>query len=107
MGYSCSRVAGLVLEQVSKNYSVDGSQNVFTNGKDNFFYEQSRREHADGAITGTAYQMLPDGMAIKKGSFRINGNGTVASFTGLTKDQKKKIQSEGIAHENKLGSILR
>jgi hypothetical protein len=107
MGYSCSRVAGLVLEQVSKNYSVDGSQNVFSNGKDKFFFETSRREHVDGAITGSVYMMLPDGMAIKKGSFRINGDGTVSSFYGLTKEQKKKIQTEGMAHDKKLGSILR
>lgn len=82
MGWSCASDAA----HVNDAWMVlcrrqTGSQNVY-HGKDGatYFYEISRREHSDGAITGTSYRELPNGYARKCGAFRIDGDGTVARF---------------------------
>jgi hypothetical protein len=57
-------------------------QNGYT-GKDGrrYFWDVSRKEHDDGAITGTTWRYLPDGEHVTSaGSWRINPDGTVKSY---------------------------
>jgi hypothetical protein len=55
-----------------------GSQNVFEVERVKYFWEVSRREHNDGAITGSIFRLDTGGMAHRAGSFRINPDGSVA-----------------------------
>jgi hypothetical protein len=82
MGWSCSAVAGDTLDRWSRFcVSVSGSSNVYNDGKDWYMFEISRKEHADGAITGKIMRFAADPrkaastMAMKAGTFRINGAG--------------------------------
>jgi hypothetical protein len=65
------------------------SQNVYKVGNKSYFWEISRREHLDGAITGTILEMLPDDKARPVGSFRINPDGDVARAPKFLKDAAK------------------
>jgi hypothetical protein len=55
-----------------------GSQNTFDQNGRKYFWELSRREHDDGAITGTIFELTMWNEARRVGSFRINGDGSVA-----------------------------
>jgi hypothetical protein len=57
-----------------------GSQNSYvgTDGVEHF-YEVSRREHNDGAITGTTYACKGD-QCRKRGAFRIDWDGQVSRY---------------------------
>lgn len=55
------------------------SSNQWREGEDEeFFFEASRREHSDGAITGSVFKMLPGNRCRKVSTFRIDGDGTVS-----------------------------
>lgn len=77
-GWSCSRAAGEVMDRWTRLCREQtGSQNTYEASTGaTLFFEVSRTEHADGSITGTVYDM--DGS--RKGSFRIDGDGTVAKY---------------------------
>jgi len=91
MGWSCRRDAGETLGKVtaacvestgmSNTYEVDGVRR---------FIEVSNKEHDDGAITGSVYREIGDGLCRKAGSFRINGDGSVARGPAFLKDAAKK-----------------
>ena len=92
MGWSCRADASKTLDAWSKICLEQTKvQNTFIQGKDKFFFETSRREHADGAITGTIYKFLPNNMSKRSGSFRIEGSGEV------TRGPKSLKQAEAIA----------
>lgn len=78
MGWSCSAAAA-ERERVMSNVCrrTTNSQNAYV-GTDGvtYFYEPSRTEHADGAITGSVYTMT----GRKVGTFRIDGDGTVSRW---------------------------
>lgn len=82
MGWSCRADAGDVMQSwTRKCVAATGSQNTYT-GTDGrgYFWEVSRREHDDGAITGTVYQHTGPEHCRKAGSFRIDGDGTVSRY---------------------------
>jgi hypothetical protein len=84
MGWSCSAEASDRLHDVwSKQCrGQTDSQNSYvgTDGR-NYFYEVSRKEHDNGAITGTSWRELPDGEHVTRaGSWKINPDGTVARY---------------------------
>jgi len=90
MGWSCRVDAHNTLDkwyEVCKESS--GMSTTYTAKGIEYFFEVSRTEHADGAITGQVYRNLtrnPDGSGtcIRAGSFRIEGNGEVKRYpTGL------------------------
>ena len=78
MGWSCNRDAGLTMDawtaiciaqtNTQNTYEVDGRK---------YFWDISRREHADGAITGLAFVMVGENGCFDAGSFRIEGDGSV------------------------------
>jgi hypothetical protein len=72
-----------------------GSQNVYVTSRGKYFWEISRTEHRDGAITGTVRKVVredPDGTMWAKtaGSFRIGPTGEVSRAPKFLKDAAKK-----------------
>lgn len=96
MGWSCAAKAGLVESMVSlllKEALGTTSSNEMPGGG---FYEVSRREHADGAITGTVWRKLNNAeiakwshlpnieeRVAKRGSFKITAEGKIERWPGL------------------------
>jgi len=81
MGYSCSAAAHETLRTLDVVcLSQTGTSNSYI-GRDGheYFYETSRVEHADGAITGSVFQMI-EGFAHSSGNFRIAGDGKVTRW---------------------------
>lgn len=85
MGWSCSSKAGAVMS-AWQDFCVknSGTSNVYSNKGKTYFWEVSRTEHDDGSITGIINVQVgetkPDGsfLAKKCGTFKINGDGTIA-----------------------------
>jgi hypothetical protein len=83
MGWSCRADAHETMQKwTAACVAQTGSQNEFDADGVRYFWELSRTEHDDGAITGTIMRVTekrPDGsmMAVKCGSFRINPDGTI------------------------------
>lgn len=95
MGWSCAVRASEVLDAWSKAcVASSGSSNVWKDGNINYFFDVSRTEHDDGAITGKILKQVseakPDGSYYAKpvGSFRIEGDGTIARAPRFLKDVK-------------------
>jgi hypothetical protein len=68
-----------------------GMANVFRAGGRRYFWEESRTEHADGAITGqilVVTEERPDGSASARrvATFRIDPDGTVARAPRFLRD---------------------
>ena len=78
MGWSCRVEAGWVIDAWNKAcIAQTGSQNVYHDKTGKCFFETSRTEHDDGAITGSIWRFLPDERCRRVGSFRVEGGGTV------------------------------
>src|SRR6266404_1345874 len=89
MGWSCRADAAKVMDiWTAWCVSETGSSNTYPYGGRFYFHEISRKEHADGAITGsilvikdaagtpvTAYDKDAPLFAKKSGSFKISGDG--------------------------------
>ncbi len=94
MGWSCRADAARTMERWDKACREStGMSNVWKDGDDEFMYELSSKEHDDGAITGTIEKRVagpasnPDGLYYKRaGTFRINGDGTIARAPAWLKD---------------------
>lgn len=86
MGYSCTARARFTEEIIQERFRHANSGNVFSTdgGKTTFFTERGR-EQDDGAITGNVYANLPNGMARKVGSYRIDSDGKIIRFSHISK----------------------
>lgn len=105
MGWSCRADAGRVMDAwAAACVAATGSQNTFVVDGVEFFWEVSRTEHADGAITGTVYRTVrkptPEdlatnpycaGWSVKAGSFRIAGDGRIIRAPKFLKDAAKRF----------------
>jgi len=79
MGWSCRKDASDTLHSFQDScVKQTGSSNKWEDNNNTYFLEISRKEHDDGAITGSVYKMLPDSRCRKSGSFRIEGHGAVS-----------------------------
>jgi hypothetical protein len=102
MGWSCSAKASFFMEALSQVSGLPSS-NEISNAKGEAigFYEQSSREHADGAITGSVWKYVDAEKRVRKaGSFRIDGDGSVDRFPLVPLAQileAKKIAGERYA----------
>ena len=78
MGWSCRMDASKTMGRITKAcLAQTDMQNTFKTKDGEYFWDISRTEHDDGAITGTVFKSLPDGRHCRKsGSFRIEGDGT-------------------------------
>lgn len=88
MGWSCCARAAWTLDAwTAACLESTGSQNVFRVNNERYFFETSRKEHSDGAITGTVWRFLPDDKHVRRcGSFRIEGDGSVTRAPKFLKD---------------------
>jgi hypothetical protein len=86
MGWSCSRAASFTMDAISDFcYKQEKSNNVFSSKGNKYFIEWSRREHADGAITGSIMKM--SGATCKKsGSIRIERDGKISKVPKILMD---------------------
>jgi hypothetical protein len=112
MGWSCAAKAAHVRDAVEAilkaEYGIETSNGMPGGG----FWENSRREHADGAITGTVWRPLTaaeiekskitwphikdwDGRVQKAGSFKVTGDGKIARWAGLPKGVAAKAEEVG------------
>lgn len=87
MGWSARKDACDKLALIEKTNCVYGPSNTWVTRGQRYFFEYSRREHADGAITGAVYRYVSDVSVVPYGSFRIEGNGHVTRFPGLPKER--------------------
>lgn len=103
MGYSCSKAATerveAILNHLVKNFpAIDKSDsrparpvsNGWTIEGREYFFQQSRVEHADGSITGTVYENrfykpTQDMRSFKVGSVQIEGDGTVTRWATVSR----------------------
>lgn len=92
MGYSCTTAANNTLAVIGKVHATDGNPNILSIGKDKFFFERGK-EQDDGAITGSLMKMLPNDFCRKVGTVRINADGSIARFPGLSKEDRGQIES--------------
>ncbi len=87
MGWSCRADASRTYQKWDEFCRKQtGSSNSFIVNGERFFYENSRREHFDGAITGSICKMVSETHARKVGTFRINGDGTIARAPKVLKN---------------------
>jgi len=91
MGWSYAKAAGDVMDKwISACLANSGSQNTWSTSKGKYFFETSRVEHGDGAITGTVWKFRPDGIHVRRsGTIRINGDGTIERAPKFLKDAAK------------------
>lgn len=98
MGYSCSAIAGIVMDAAisiiqARLGDCGGSSNAFGSPEVNYFVEIGR-EQADGSITGTTFKSIAN-MCRKAGSFKINGDGNIARFPMMTKAEREQAEQAG------------
>lgn len=83
MGYSCSHAANECLKYILKSICLPLSQNTWKYNGEMYFFERGR-ENSDGAITGTVFRFLEDGVHVRKaGSVRIERNGAITRFSAI------------------------
>jgi hypothetical protein len=81
MGWSCSSLAHKTIEKIQAAcLKQSDSQNVWTDKGNKFFFELSRKEHNDGAITGSIFKFVSTNHVLPAGSFRINADGSIKNF---------------------------
>lgn len=108
MGWSCAAKASLVASALSaivtEKYGIPSSNGMPGGG----FWETSRKEHADGAITGTVWKTVPapagktGDYASKAGSFKITAEGKIERFPGMPKEVKAAAEAAGAAEYTRL-----
>lgn len=103
MGWSCRADAGHSLDAWTKAcLAQTDMQNVYTVKGVRYMFEVSNKEHDDGAITGSVLKFIDETRAIPAGSFRIEGDGTVARGPKFLKDAVKASGQR--AERNGIGS---
>lgn len=90
MGWSCRADAGYTDDEFRKLcVAQTGQSNVYQVKGVNYFLQQSNKEHNDGAITGSILRMEgtleAPGLCYLAGSYRINGDGTIARGPAILK----------------------
>jgi hypothetical protein len=90
MGYSCTKAASDTLHAVHHLFNAGKNQSTLLINGTEYFFERGR-ENGDGAITGTLMEMLPNDYCRKAGSVRIDGEGKIARFPGLTFADRQKV----------------
>lgn len=90
MGWSCRADAGNVLDKMSAAcVASTGMSNTWEHNGVRYFFEISRTEHADGAITGSVCKFVGKDLCRKSGSIRIEGDGTITRAPAFLKNAAK------------------
>ena len=101
MGWSCNKDASETFAAITQAIIERfNSQNTFSVKGRTFFLEVSRREHNDGAITGTVQEIYPlghqwAGCCHNVGSFRIEGDGRIARLPHFPLEWIEEYRAEG------------
>lgn len=86
MGYSCTARASFTLQAIEERFRAGEASNVLTtDGGKTVYFSERGRENSDGAVTGTVFLNLPDNMARRAGSYRIEPDGKITRFKGVPK----------------------
>ncbi len=94
MGWSCRADAGAVLDAWDKAcVAQTGMSNVYESRGQQYFFELSRTEHTDGAITGSIWNKRLSGLCKKTGTFRIEGDGTQTRAPSFLKKAGKTAKN--------------
>lgn len=96
MGYSYTAKAGATLDAVTKLIRETTSYTASNAMPDGGFWETGR-ENGDGAITGTVWRPCGADLVRKRGSFRIEPDGTISRFPGLGAALTTKAEAMGAA----------
>lgn len=103
MGYSHSAAAGLTQEAMLAELEADGkliNGNCWRHNGREYFLEQGR-ENPDGAITGTVYQVIQEGIykgrCKRSGGVRIEKNGIITRWAGVPREYLKRAEAIGAA----------
>jgi hypothetical protein len=95
LGYSCTVKASLVLKAILKAITIPGgSSNTWYKGDVEFMFEQGR-ENSDGAITGQVSRIVEE-HCHKAGSARIEPDGHVTRFPGVSREIQRLAEIEGL-----------
>lgn len=92
MGYSATSRAFRTLEQIEslmKGRNATVSNGIVTNEWTGFW--EMGREQADGAIVGSIHKNVNGTQCIRYGSFRIEPDGKLSRFPGLSKRDREDI----------------
>lgn len=96
MGWSCTAAASLTLDALGALVSRDSKHG--SNGIGDWgFFETSRVEHADGAITGSVFRMVDAAHCRRAGGFRIEPDGKVARFPHVPAATLREAEARGAA----------
>ncbi len=97
MGWSCRADAANILDAWDKAcVTQTGMSNVYECGGSQYFFELSRTEHSDGAITGFIWRKNLSGLCRRTSTFRIEGDGTqtrAPSFLRKAGKTAKNVQA--------------
>jgi hypothetical protein len=85
MGYSCTAAALRTLQTVKALHGADLEENnMIRTHKGRLVFFEAGEEQDDGAIVGT----VTDLRGLNAGVFRVEPDGSIARFAGLTKNQQ-------------------
>lgn len=88
MGWSCAQAAGFTQTAISEFCVAEtGMSNGFKMKNAECFIEWSRREHSDGAITGSVMKIIAN-TTQRVGSIRIEGDGKITTAPKMIKSLK-------------------
>jgi len=109
MGWSCNAAASLTLTAIGTLMSASGakgSNSIMAGNQEIGFWETSRVEHNDGAITGSVYVHVDERHCRKVGGFRIEPNGKVTRFPRMPRPLLNRAETIGaIAFRERYGDI--
>lgn len=92
MGYSATARAFQTLEQIEtlmKGRGAAVSNGVVTNTWTGFW--EITREQSDGSIVGYVDKMVNGTQCVRAGTFRIEPDGKLSRFPGLSKQEREDI----------------
>lgn len=96
MGYSCNAASAYALDWIRDNVSLALPAKSSNGMPDGGFWEVGR-ENADGAITGTVWKpwAVDPLRVVRRGGFRIEPDGRVSRFPGLSAAERAKASEAG------------
>src|SRR5271166_6968760 len=90
MGYSCNKDSADSMAVICHMFGKPNTGNTLILKGTEYFFERGR-ENQDGAITGSLMRMLPGGYCRKAGTYRIDPDGTVSRFPGMTAAERQEV----------------
>jgi len=81
MGYSATRKAFKTLELIDESFN----DQEISNGIGSFGFYEIGEEQKDGAIIGEVFKYVDNSGGVRKlGNFKVESNGVISEFSGLS-----------------------